>query len=75
MDLEKRREHRDLKLAHLLLHWPNCCSGRPSWQVPRECLLELGVRTENRVGRDGLLERAAEGEGEVKTGDLMQSWG
>lgn len=66
--IERRRESGDLKLACLLLHWPKNCSGRPSWQVPRKCLLELRVRTENRVRRNAgeddpldLLETRAEG--------------
>lgn len=40
MDLEKRRNSEDLKLAYLPC-WPTCFSGKLSRWVIRICLLEL----------------------------------
>ena len=40
----------DPKISYLL-HWLACFSVRLVWQVPRECLLELGVQTMGWVGR------------------------
>lgn len=40
LELEERRESKNLKLADPFC-WPRCFSSRLDWQVPRECLLEL----------------------------------
>lgn len=38
------------KLAYLLFSWPNSFSGRLDWQIPRECLLEMGTLTRCKCG-------------------------
>lgn len=59
--------------------WPICFSGRPSWQVPRESLLELGatitgwvVRKVGRVGLCDPLEIEVINEGEATLGSATE---
>jgi hypothetical protein len=50
LDMEKRRENKDLKLT-CLLSWPTCFSIRLARWVPKESLLELGSRMIGSMAR------------------------